>query len=153
MWHGTNDTIVDPSNATAIVDQWRDLHGVGDIDGKVETVAGHRREIWSDGLGRAVIEKYDVRGMGHGIPLGTRDNQACGTVGPHMLEAGICSTRQIAHSWGLVAEGVPRRVPAQDVVKLGAARAPSPPVTPPPPGQSDVGTVIEDALRAAGLMR
>ena len=29
VWHGTNDNIVDPSNATAIVDQWRDVHQVG----------------------------------------------------------------------------------------------------------------------------
>lgn len=153
VWHGTHDTVVDPSNATAIVDQWRDLHGVGNIQGRVETLAGHRREIWSDKQGRAVIEKYDIRGMGHGIPLSTRDNQACGIVGPHMLEAGICSTRQIAHSWGLVAEGVDRRLPSHAPVNPGVARTTSWPITPPAPVPTGVGTVIEDALRAAGLMR
>ena len=28
VWHGTGDTTVDSSNATALVDQWRALHGV-----------------------------------------------------------------------------------------------------------------------------
>lgn len=152
VWHGTHDTIVDPSNATAIVNQWRDLHGVGDIEGRVETLAGHRRETWSDRRGRAVIDKYDIRGMGHGIPLGTSDNQACGTVGPHMHEAGICSTRHIAHSWGLVEEGS-RQMDSDTPVNLGAAATPSLPTTPPARGSNGVGPVIEDALRAAGLMR
>ena len=43
VWHGTRDTIVDPANATAIVDQWRDLHGVGGNEGAVERVDGHQR--------------------------------------------------------------------------------------------------------------
>ena len=153
VWHGTHDTIVDRSNATAIVDQWRDLHGVGDMQGSVETLAGHRREIWSDRQGRAVVEKYDIRGMGHGIPLSTRDDQACGTVGPHMLEASICSTRQIAHSWGLVAEGVYQRVPSHAPMNLSASPTPSRPMISSAPDPNGVGAVIEDALRAAGLMR
>lgn len=153
VWHGTHDTIVDPANATAIVDQWRDLHGLGDANGRVEAVAGHRREIWSDTRGRSIIERYDIRGLGHGTPLDTRDNQACGTAGPHMLEANICSTRQIANSWGLVAKGIGRRDPAHGAADARAVQPPSPPTSLSPPEQSGVGTVIEDALRAAGLMR
>ncbi|MEO7541711.1 MAG: PHB depolymerase family esterase [Sphingomicrobium sp.] len=144
VWHGTNDTIVDPANATAIVDQWRDLHGLGDAPGRIDAVAGHRRETWSDKNGRALIERYDIRGMGHGTPLDTRSSEACGKSGPHMLEAGICSTRQIAASWGLVEESAKRQGP-------GAIAAPRTPSAPPAPG--GVGAVIEDALRAAGLMR
>ncbi|WP_240913879.1 PHB depolymerase family esterase [Sphingomonas sp. HDW15A] len=113
VWHGTNDNIVDPINATAIVKQWRDLHGCGEITGRVETVAGHRRETWSDSNGRTIIERYDVRGMGHGTPLDTRGHDACGTTGPHMLQANICSTRKIASSWGLVGELVWGSAPAR----------------------------------------
>lgn len=149
VWHGTHDAIVDPVNATAIVDQWRDLHGVCDTDGKVEVVGSHRRETWTDTRGRAVIERYDISGMGHGTPLDGRD---CGKVGPHMLDAGICSTRLIATSWGLVAEAIDRRKPAN---------VPDPVRTSPTPSRtgpsrlrpSGVEAVIEDALRAAGLMR
>lgn len=153
VWHGTRDNIVDPSNASAIVNQWRDFHGVGDVNGSVQYVAGHRRETWSDGQGRVLVEKYEIRGMGHGTPIDTRDDQACGMTGPHMLEANICSTRQIAKSWGLVARVAERLQPAGDDAEMGVVQIPSRArrysVTRP----SGVGTVIEDALRAAGLMR
>lgn len=153
VWHGTRDAIVDPANATDIVDQWRDLHGLGDIDGKIDTLGTHRRETWSDTQGRPLIERYDISGMGHGTPLDGRSDQACGRVGPHMLDAGICSTRLIASSWGLLVEGVDQREPSNGP-KLASADVTPPRPTPfTPPGSSGVGAVIEDALRAAGLMR
>ncbi|MGI8610689.1 MAG: extracellular catalytic domain type 1 short-chain-length polyhydroxyalkanoate depolymerase [Sphingomicrobium sp.] len=150
VWHGTHDTIVDRSNATAIVDQWRDLHGLGSTGGTVEIVDGHRREAWSDAQGRVVIEKYDVQGMGHGTPLDTGDSESFGTAGPHMLDAGICSTRRIASFWGLAAKdsvkrGIPRT--SDRVETKPEPLHPSPPRRPGGPG-----AVIEDALRAAGLM-
>lgn len=153
VWHGTNDTIVDPVNATAIVNQWRDLHGLGDTISRVETVAGHRRETWSDSRGRTIVERYDVLGMGHGTPIDTRDHGACGTTGPHMLEASICSTRKIASSWGLVEEGVKESEPARKAVEVVGVRPPPQSRFSPQAGPGGVGAVIEDALRAAGLMR
>ena len=153
VWHGTQDTIVDPANATAIVNQWRDLHGLGDANGNLETVAGHRRETWSDTRGRVRVEKYDIRGMGHGTPLDTRDDQACGSTGPHMLQANICSTRQIANSWGLIAEGAVRRERTHGLTDKGKVATPLRPNAFSPVSTSGVGAVIEDALRAAGLMR
>ena len=153
VWHGTQDTIVVPSNAMEIVDQWRDVYNIGDNGPQVEILAGHRRETWSDAEGRVVIEKYEVRGMGHGTPLNTRDSEACGVAGPHMLEANICSTRQIAHSWGLIAEGKNARHPTLKSRNEIATQEISHPPTHLPPAPSRVATVIEDALRAAGLMR
>lgn len=153
VWHGMEDTIVHPANATAIVNQWRDLHGVGDSDGHVEEVAGHSRERWANAQGRVVIEKYDIRGMGHGTPLDTRGSEACGSSGPHMLDAGICSTREIAHSWGLVTES-DRLVAARRQADVGVTEAPFRSVSSSLRArQNGVGAVIEDALRAAGLMR
>lgn len=153
VWHGTHDTIVSPHNATQIVDQWRDLHGVGEIEGTIDTLAGHRRETWSDSHGRAVVERYDIRGMGHGTPLATSDSQACGTAGPHMLEAGICSTSQIAQSWGLVAASDYRRETPPVSLKVDSTFTAAPPKISPASAGGGVGTVIEDAPRAAGLMR
>ena len=153
VWHGTRDHIVAPANATAIVDQWRDLHGQGDGPGKVDRIDGHRRETWHDGQGRAVVTRYDVDGMGHGTPLDTRGDQACGTAGPHMLEANICSTRRIAEGWGLTGTVIAKIEP--EVAAAAAAepltRNPTMPLLPSYP--TGVGAVIEDALRAAGLMR
>jgi len=153
VWHGTQDAIVDRSNATVIVDQWRDLHGLGEVVGSVESVAGHRRETWSDARGRPVVERYDIGGMGHGTPLDTRNDRACGKAGPHMLEANICSTRLIANSWGLVAEGIDRRESPRAQRNASASSTPPRPMSSSPQRPSGVGAVIEDALRAAGLMR
>ena len=153
VWHGTRDNIVDPANATAIVNQWRDLHGMGDINGSVGSVAGHRRETWSDAQGRVIVEKYDIKGMGHGTPIDTRGDQACGSPGSHMLEADICSTRQVAKSWGLIAESADRMEPANSDVEPGVDQTPFRARGYSVHGPSGVGAVIEDALRAAGLMR
>ena len=152
VWHGTLDRVVDPANATAIVNQWRDLHGLGEARGQVEAVAGHRRERWFDARGHPMVERYDIKGMGHGTPIDTRDAQACGAGGPHMLEAGICSTRHIAASWGLVGDVVAPREAVDRAVTGPSAEVPSRPV-PPTSRPSGAGAVIEDALRAAGLMR
>ena len=148
VWHGTRDTIVDPANSVAIVDQWRDLHGLGTTGGVVEFINGHRREVWRNAEGREIIEKYDVQGMGHGTPLDTTGGDACGTAGPHMLSANICSTRLVARFWGLTRANTARRKPGRTAIAL----APSNPAPVPPPPPSAVGAVIERALRTAGLM-
>ena len=149
VWHGTYDATVDRSNATAIVDQWRDLHGLGNTGGVIEIVDGHRREAWSDTQGRVVIERYDVQGMGHGTPLDTHGSESCGVAGPHMLDAGICSTTRLARFWGLVPSGYATREPVHRADQAEPKRLhPTPPIRP-----SGPGAVIEDALRAAGLMR
>ena len=151
VWHGTRDTVVDRSNATALVDQWRDLHGLGTTAGMVDTVDGHRREGWTDAHGRVVVERYDIAGMGHGTPLDTGGSESCGTAGPHMLEAGICSTRRMARSWGLTANDPVQRETTRsgDRPDIRAER-PNPTPTKRPGGP---GEAIENALRAAGLMR
>jgi hypothetical protein len=85
--------------------------------------------------------------MGHGTPLDTRGSGACGAAGPHMLEANICSTRRIAAFWGLTEEYSAPRSPSPTEVTL--ARGPGADASPPVTG---VHAVIENALRAAGLM-
>ena len=150
VWHGTRDSIVDSANAVAIVEQWRDLHGLANATGMVDRVDGHRREVWHDNDGRAMIEKYDIEGMGHGTPLDTRGSEACGSVGPHMLQANICSTRRIADFWGLTGTVAARKKQPLAVAAKPRAATQVPLAQHRPSG---VGAVIEDALRAAGLMR
>lgn len=151
VWHGMNDNIVDSANCTAIVNQWRDLHGVGGAPGRVESIAGHRREVWSDNQGHSRVERYDIKGMGHGVPLNTRDSEACGSVGPHMLEANLCSTRQIAASWRLTSHVANQR-PSDAAERTVEPIAPRP-ITGQALNRTNVSAIIEDALRSAGLMR
>lgn len=160
VWHGTSDSIVSPVNADAIVGQWRDLHDQGEGSGMIDRVDGHRRETWHDRDGRAVVTRYDIRGMGHGTPLDGASKEACGTVGPHMLDANICSTSRIAESWGITRGGIVQDrasatpAPAAVVpVPRSAVRSPARPGTRRSHSAGSVNAVIEDALRAAGLMR
>lgn len=160
IWHGSADHTVSPANAGAILAQWRGVMGLPAAPTRSETIDGQRRRLWCDGEGRALIEDFTVAGMGHGTPLATSGADACGARGAHMLEAGISSTRHIARFWGILAAGAAPAaervaevagpgVPALRVLKAerigDAPRA--------QPAASGVGKVIEDALRAAGLMR
>ncbi|MDO6415601.1 PHB depolymerase family esterase [Sphingomonas sp. BIUV-7] len=172
VWHGTNDMTVAAANADAVVAQWRAVHGVAEQPTAVDSIDGHRRELWRDGSQRVVIEAYRIAGMGHGTPLDTIGSQRCGKAGPFMLEAGISSTRHIAASWGLsdakqpveepdaaspqadippagrrpdkIRLPIPRIVRAERVYDAAPAEA---------TGAKGVKEIIERALKAAGLMR
>lgn len=170
IWHGTADATVSLSNAEAIRAQWAPLHGTGTAPDWIETVDGQIRRVWCDAAGRAVIEDYAIAGMGHGTPLGTVGEDACGRSGAFMLEAGISSTRHICTFWGLT-DGARTSEPQRTAA--GRDLVATPPVAPTvnpnlvretvmetaeqpsrtPPPHEGVRKVIEDALRSAGLMR
>jgi poly(hydroxyalkanoate) depolymerase family esterase len=156
VWHGTSDATVDSSNARAIVDQWRAMHGVASAPSRTETVNGYPHRIWTNSDGRDVIEEYVITGMGHGTPLseGERFGE---TPGPFMLDVGISSTRRIASFWGIGAvrptEGrVPR---ASNKSEIGQSSRQ--PVQTEPSilegASAGIQKTIEDALRTAGLIR
>lgn len=171
IWHGTADHVVVPSNADDILAQWQVIHDVPGVPYLTDMVDGHAHRTWRDAQGRTVIEDYRIAGMGHGTPLSTVGPQPTGTSGPHMLEAGISSTRCIAAFWGL-SRAPARRMenacepsaastsaPSRRVVppeKTSAAAETSAPAAAPhsshQPASNRVGRIIEDALRATGLM-
>jgi poly(hydroxyalkanoate) depolymerase family esterase len=146
VWHGTADTVVDKSNAGAIVRQWREVLKLSSSPTNSRLISGHYYRSWHDDTGKLLLEEYTVRGMGHGLPLDTMGDCACGAAGAFMLEAGISSTVLSAKTWGLL-EGEPREHPKA----LKSAAAPLPGF--PSPVQSRTKDVIEQALRAAGLMK
>jgi poly(hydroxyalkanoate) depolymerase family esterase len=167
VWHGTADHVVSNANAGAIVDQWLDRIGLGDAAPIRGTFDGQARTTWRDSRGKVMVERIDIAGMGHGTPLATREG--CGQAGPHMLEAGICSTSHLATTWQLTGKRTARPVarPADATASKPAAATatlatempikpsakPAPRHRPAAPRATGVGAVIEDALRAAGLMR
>lgn len=135
IWQGAEDKTVVPANADAILDQWRGLHRVGARPARAETIDGVAHEVWCDREGRAVIERHDIAGMGHGTPIdGAEPGE---TAGPFMLDAGISSTRRIAQFWGLAPATPlrPRLMPEAEEPAGGLRQT------------------IEGALRQAGLMR
>lgn len=171
VWHGSGDSTVNPSNAPSIVGQWRALHGVSVQPDRTEAVDGYPRRVWCDHEGREVIEEYSITGMGHGTPLDTAGEHSCGRSGAYMLEASISSTHHICRFWGLIGrEGETARevqvdsepamrklIPLSASTAGDAAPASTTKLEAPNFAASDptkgVGKVIEDALRAAGLMR
>lgn len=141
IWHGTADATVSSANADAILAQWRAVHGVDEEPSVSDLVDGYPHRVWHDRQGRPAIEDYRITGLGHGTPLDTHGADGCGNAGAYMLEAHISSTRRIAHAWGLA------EAPA-DYDPISQAEPP-----PKTPAATSASGIIEDALRAAGLMR
>lgn len=156
VWHGTRDRTVAPPNAKATIEQWRQLHGAGEKPSSIQAAGDHTRRVWLDPQGREVIEEYEVSGLAHGTPLSTLDPESNETAGPHMLEAGISSTRRIAHFWGI------GRASAAKTATIGRSGQTATPDSRSQMPQSllplstrattDLATTIEKALRAAGLL-
>lgn len=169
IWQGTADGTVAPSNAEAIVAQWRQVHQIPSEPTREEAIGRHRRRVWCDAEGRDVVESLSIAGMGHGTPLDPSHADGLGVSGPFMLDAGISSTHHIARFWGIAGPSNAPRMSARpnagrsarplegEILAPGASAArPSADAGAPtekPSQSTQVGKVIEDALRAAGLMR
>ncbi len=146
VWQGTGDNTVVPENAAAIIAQWRGVHAVPEQPSQVETLDRHLRSVWRDDRGMEAIELYKISGMGHGTPIDT--SSGYGRAAPFMLDVGISSTVQIARTWGLAASFERRDHPH---TSPSAERT----VTQQPPsgGGNSIQSIIENALRSAGLMK
>jgi poly(hydroxyalkanoate) depolymerase family esterase len=161
VWQGSADTTVVPGNANSISAQWAAVHGLGAKPDRQDEVAGFPRRTWLGAGGEALIEQYDVTGMGHGVPLAAKGEDAFGQAGAHMLDVGLSSTKAIAAFFGIAAEGEEGKARAaeQAVETPRPAARPSAPAASArkrqskAPGASGVQAVIEAALRKAGLMR
>lgn len=181
VWHGGVDATVIPSNAGEIIKQWTDVHGLPIAASARAIVDGYPRRVWVNAAGDEVIESYTITNMAHGTPLATGEaDHECGAAGPFLLEVGISSSYHIAKFFGITtgvrSEAAQTRAmapagPREDIEP--DAKRPQAHVfegevlgsDEPGPGeqgwrdrkqaqhQFDVGAVINNALRAAGLMK
>ncbi|MEP9400115.1 PHB depolymerase family esterase [Mesorhizobium sp. KR2-14] len=171
IWQGSADQTVAPSNAEAIAAQWLGVHG---LDKKrpthSETAGRLSRQVWCNATGETMIEINSIVGMGHGTPIGNDD---LGAPGPFMLDAGISSTRETARFWEIAAmekngstisrSAMPagqRPPPLPQMPDTAKAKTVFPELTAiqqapcdTSPEATGIRKIIEDALRAAGLMR
>ena len=144
IWHGDADATVDQTNAEALLTQWRALHHVAAQPDVQTTEGNHAYRGWHDPAGRLVIEDHRIHGMGHGTPIAAHGPEACGTPGPFMLDVGIASTRRIAAFWGIApAVAAPAARGSAKLTRVSTPRR----------EPAGVAGVINDALRAAGLLR
>lgn len=102
IWQGTADTTVDPANASALVDQWTNVHDAASSPESTDTISTATRTRYASGA----VELYLVTGMGHAIATGADDLGPCpaGT-GAYFADESICSTLRAAQFFGLDAAG------------------------------------------------
>lgn len=170
IWHGTSDQTVAASNSHAIASQWRGVHRIESAPTHSRTDGRNARQVWCEASGKPVLEINMIAGMGHGTPI---DKSGPGAPGPYMLDVGISSTLEIARFWGIsdtrqaasadssravgmhsplpmVSRSKSGAKPSETFAESSASRRPMPGSA---PSASGVQKIIEDALRAAGLMR
>lgn len=101
IWQGSADYTVAPANATELVEQWTNVHGVPPTPTGTDTVAGYPHAVYAAG-GRTVVETYTITGMGHGQPVdpGTGTGQ-CGQAGAYLLDVNICAAWHLGTAWQL----------------------------------------------------
>lgn len=181
VWHGSADRTVNPANATEIVKQWLDVHGLPAVPMSEADVDGYPHQMWWNAQGETVVESYTITHLGHGTPLGIgSDDQRYGAEGAFLIEAGISSSWHIAQFFGLTkivqqpARAVvvaaapaakaqpekPQAGKAEEVFIATRAQKPrakgSASFTPRESGGRralDINAVITRALTAAGLMK
>ena len=132
LWHGTSDFTVKNSNQNEGMEQWTAVHGIDQTPDLSDTVAGYPHKVYRDSAGNALVETYDLTGMGHGTAIdpatkfpGT--NVACGTAGAYVLDTNICSTWHVAQFFGLdnsdaVAPSVSLTAPANGATVSGSVK-------------------------------
>lgn len=166
IWHGDSDRTVALANAEALAAQWAALHGASEAAG-----GDAMKRVWRGTDDAAAVELWTVPGMGHGVPLDTAEG---GQAGPFMLDVGISSSAAIAEFWGIAAvpagtDAVSRRAEntrGRAAVEPRPARVLEGEVMGPEAAlealidlswqrhvPAEVNKVINNALRAAGLMR
>ncbi|MDF2692868.1 MAG: Esterase, depolymerase family, partial [Labilithrix sp.] len=69
IWQGASDTIVGPANRNELVEQWTEVHGVGQTPSATGTVDGASHTVFKDQAGNVVVESYEIPGMDHGVAV------------------------------------------------------------------------------------
>ncbi|OJH38389.1 extracellular catalytic domain type 1 short-chain-length polyhydroxyalkanoate depolymerase [Cystobacter ferrugineus] len=106
LWHGTSDYTVKNTNQVEALEQWTAAHGIDMTADVSDSVATYPHKVYKNNAGQALVETYELTGMGHGTAIdpatkfpGT--SVACGTAGAYILDTNICSTLEVARFFGL----------------------------------------------------
>jgi poly(hydroxyalkanoate) depolymerase family esterase len=154
IWQGSADHTVAPSNATAVASQWRGVHGAEKAPVNLATAGRLSKQVWQDDTGNVAIEINTIPGMGHGTPL----DDKLGAPGPYMIDVGISSTQEIARFWGISSTNESASARSFEVAATGQQPLPYSHREQQEARRDTLDMpktqkIIEDALRAAGLLR
>lgn len=101
IWHGTSDTVVNPKNADAMVEQWVEAGGIDPSSQRTEKKPWGQRRTWRSS-GRVQLAFYEVSGMGHGLPMKVVARKRSAPSGdPFVLPAGISAPVELMRLWGI----------------------------------------------------
>ncbi len=106
IWQGTADTVVHPSNATQLLRQWSNIHGLTETPTSTDTVQGYPHSIYKSGSGVTLLETYTITGKNHGVPVDSAN--ACGTPVQNLaVDASICGPLYAAQFFGIASAELP----------------------------------------------
>lgn len=145
VWHGEADGVVRPGAGEAVVEQWRQVHGVVGSGACARTAGGRHFQVWFSDDGRAVVEHHRIEGLGHSVSISTRPGETFGGSSRYTTNMGVASCFEIALSWGIA-----ERLSEEASASAGSEPLLKPHRRSPAPAAS---TVINEALRSAGLLR
>ena len=146
IWHGEADTTVNAGAATELARQWTDVHGLTGSPRETRSMFGRTDLAWGPETA-PLVEVHRFAGMGHGTPISAFGPEGVGAIGPYLLEIGVSSSLELAKAWGLAGAY------ADDAVNDHAAPPVPTPVAAATRRAVEVGEVISEALRAAGLLQ
>ncbi len=104
---GSGDPVVDPKNATEIVEQWTALHELNRdqvlVQDNFQSNEKVSRSSWSDEHGAEKVVSFTFEGLGHvlAVEVGEGKTQG-GNDGLFSVDIGFHSTYWIAHEFGLI---------------------------------------------------
>ncbi|MBU1386183.1 MAG: PHB depolymerase family esterase [Alphaproteobacteria bacterium] len=151
VWHGQSDRVVRPAAGEAVAAQWREVHGATGPARTARTPDGRDFLVWLSPDGEPAVELHRIGGLGHGAPVMAEGPNGCGHASRYTPETGVSSSFEIALGWGLVErDAAAARPEPRTPVRPATTERPAPARPAPADG---VSRVINDALRAAGLLR
>jgi poly(hydroxyalkanoate) depolymerase family esterase len=109
IWHGTADFVVNARNATELMKQWTNVHGIDQTPDADAAVESYPHKEYKDASGKTLVETYDITGKSHGTEVAPNapldpaqpNGPKCGKAGAYILSANICSTYYAGQFFGL----------------------------------------------------
>lgn len=101
IWHGRDDRVVTVANAEALVQQWRNVHGLGAVPDQEGEIGNRSVRRWLAEDGEVAVEQHLISSMGHGLPIPAARLSRL-TEKRFYVDVGVCTATEMARAWRLV---------------------------------------------------
>ncbi len=100
IWHGTADSVVNPKNANASVDQWLEAMNINRESSHIQKKAWGELHSWRTAHGSSVTF-YSVADLAHGLPVKKRASDRSNPKDPFVLASDVSAPLELMRLWGL----------------------------------------------------